>query len=154
MVLVLRCSSSHQFIKWPCLYLDDLWWRPFTNFPSCGRTQGIHPGVLQSPELEGKVLNLQLSICNLKRHGISTYASGVANLCCYQLLQGIFERFDRDRSGKIDANELREALLSLGFSVSPAVLDLLVSKFDKSGGKNRAIEYDNFIEYVPCLVSA
>ncbi|MQL72421.1 hypothetical protein Taro_004725 [Colocasia esculenta] len=60
--------------------------------------------------------------------------------------RGIFERFDRDRSGKIDSNELRDALLSLGFAVSPVVLDLLVSKFDKSGGKNRAIEYDNFIE--------
>ncbi|KAF2308063.1 hypothetical protein GH714_034836 [Hevea brasiliensis] len=52
----------------------------------------------------------------------------------------------RDRSGKIDSNELREALYSLGFTVSPVVLDLLVSKFDKSGGKNKAIEYDNFIE--------
>ncbi|KAK4757370.1 hypothetical protein SAY87_018671 [Trapa incisa] len=60
--------------------------------------------------------------------------------------RAIFERFDRDRSGKIDTNELREALLSLGFVVSPVVLDLLVSKFDKTGGKNRAIEYDNFIE--------
>ncbi|KAJ6921808.1 calcium-binding protein CBP-like [Populus alba x Populus x berolinensis] len=57
-----------------------------------------------------------------------------------------FERFDRDRSGKIDSNELREALASLGFAVSPVVLDLLVSKFDKTGGKNKAIEYDNFIE--------
>ncbi|KAI7754872.1 hypothetical protein M8C21_025131, partial [Ambrosia artemisiifolia] len=57
-----------------------------------------------------------------------------------------FEKFDRDRSGQIDANELREALLSLGFAVSPVVLDLLVSKFDKTGGKNKAIEYDNFIE--------
>ncbi|KAI5583791.1 hypothetical protein BDE02_06G039400 [Populus trichocarpa] len=57
-----------------------------------------------------------------------------------------FERFDRDRSGKIDPNELREALMSLGFAVSPVVLDLLVSKFDKTGGKNKAIEYDNFIE--------
>lgn len=38
--------------------------------------------------------------------------------------------------------------MSLGFAVSPVVLDLLVSKFDKSGGKNKAIEYDNFIEYV------
>lgn len=63
-------------------------------------------------------------------------------------IQAIFERFDRDRSGRIDINELREALLSLGFSVSPVVLDLLVSKFDKTGGKNKAIEYDNFIEYV------
>jgi Ca2+-binding EF-hand superfamily protein len=62
------------------------------------------------------------------------------------LLQGIFERFDKDRSGKIDSNELRDALLSLGYAVSPVVLDLLVSKFDKTGGKNKAIEYDNFIE--------
>lgn len=38
--------------------------------------------------------------------------------------------------------------MSLGFVVSPVVLDLLVSKFDKTGGKNKAIEYDNFIEYV------
>ncbi|XP_070667782.1 calcium-binding protein CBP-like [Malus domestica] len=59
---------------------------------------------------------------------------------------GVFERFDRDRSGFIDANELRDALLSLGFAVSPVVLELLVSKFDKTGGKKRAIEYDNFIE--------
>ncbi|KAK9006672.1 hypothetical protein V6N11_019006 [Hibiscus sabdariffa] len=50
-------------------------------------------------------------------------------------------------SGKIDANELREALLSLGFAVSPVVLDLLVSKFDKTGDESNAIEYDNFIEY-------
>jgi len=63
------------------------------------------------------------------------------------LFQGIFERFDKDRSGKIDSNELRDALLSLGYAVSPVVLDLLVSKFDKTGGKNKAIEYDNFIEY-------
>ena len=63
-------------------------------------------------------------------------------------VQGIFEKFDRDRSGRIDTSELRDALLSLGFSVSPVVLDLLVSKFDKTGGKSRAIEYDNFIEYV------
>ncbi|GAB2295565.1 hypothetical protein Dimus_029726 [Dionaea muscipula] len=60
--------------------------------------------------------------------------------------RAIFERFDRDRSGKIDTSELREALLSLGFAVSPHVLDLLVSKFDKTGGRSMAIEYDNFIE--------
>ncbi|XP_041024540.1 calcium-binding protein CBP-like [Juglans microcarpa x Juglans regia] len=63
-----------------------------------------------------------------------------------QSWRDIFERFDRDRSGKIDLSELREALLSLGFAVSPVVLDLLVSKFDKTGGKSKAIEYDNFIE--------
>lgn len=71
------------------------------------------------------------------------------NSCGFWIwFQSIFERSDKDRSGRIDTNELRDALLSLGFSVSPVVLDLLVSKFDKSGGKNKAIEYDNFIEYV------
>ncbi|KAJ8635619.1 hypothetical protein MRB53_009886 [Persea americana] len=60
--------------------------------------------------------------------------------------RGIFERYDSDRSGKIDAYELREALLSLGFSVSPIVLELLVSKYDKSSGIYKAVEYDNFIE--------
>ncbi|KAJ3681068.1 hypothetical protein LUZ60_015557 [Juncus effusus] len=49
-------------------------------------------------------------------------------------------------SGRIDFSELRDALLSLGFYVPPVVMDLLVCKFDKSGGQNRAIEYDNFIE--------
>ena len=58
----------------------------------------------------------------------------------------VFERADRDRSGKIDSNELREALLSVGYAVSPAILDLLVSKFDKTGGRRCAIEYDNFVE--------
>ncbi|KAJ9548134.1 hypothetical protein OSB04_020677 [Centaurea solstitialis] len=61
-----------------------------------------------------------------------------------------FEKFDRDRSGRIDALELREALLSLGFSVPHFVLDLLVLKFDKTGGMNKAIEYDHFIEC--CLI--
>ncbi|XWS56308.1 hypothetical protein CRYUN_Cryun09bG0074800 [Craigia yunnanensis] len=51
----------------------------------------------------------------------------------------IFEKFDRDRSGKIDGNELRDALLSLGYAVSPVVLDLLVSKFIKLEAKTRPV---------------
>ncbi|KAL4180915.1 hypothetical protein AMTRI_Chr12g234760 [Amborella trichopoda] len=80
---------------------------------------------------------------NAKKIGAKEFTSLFYSL---QSWRGIFERFDRDRSGKIDAYELREALLSLGFAVSPAVLDLLISKYDKSG-KTRAIDYDNFIEY-------
>nr|CAD1817237.1 unnamed protein product [Ananas comosus var. bracteatus] len=80
---------------------------------------------------------------NVRKIGPKEFISVFYSL---QNWRAIFERFDRDRSGKIDASELREALLSLGYAVSPVVLDLLVSKFDKSGGKNKAIEYDNFIE--------
>ncbi|CAK9238569.1 unnamed protein product [Sphagnum troendelagicum] len=61
--------------------------------------------------------------------------------------QTVFERFDRDRSGTIEGNELREALLSLGFNIPPQVLHILVSKYDTTG-RGRSIEYDNFIEYV------
>ncbi|XP_062202747.1 calcium-binding protein CBP [Phragmites australis] len=80
---------------------------------------------------------------NVRKIGPKEFTSVFYSL---QNWRAIFERFDRDRSGKIDASELRDALLSLGYSVSPTVLDLLVSKFDKTGGKSRAIEYDNFIE--------
>uniref|UniRef100_A0A1J3CE30 Putative calcium-binding protein CML49 n=1 Tax=Noccaea caerulescens TaxID=107243 RepID=A0A1J3CE30_NOCCA len=80
---------------------------------------------------------------NVRKIGPKEFTSLFYSL---QSWRSIFERFDKDRSGRIDTNELRDALLSLGFSVSPMVLDLLVSKFDKSGGRNKAIEYDNFIE--------
>ncbi|XXG41350.1 hypothetical protein AAC387_Pa01g1828 [Persea americana] len=84
---------------------------------------------------------------NLRKIGPKEFTSLFYSL---QNWRAIFERFDRDHSGKIDAPELREALLSLGFSVSPVVLDLLVSKYDRSGSTNKAIEYDNFIEC--CIV--
>ncbi|CAE5966751.1 unnamed protein product [Arabidopsis arenosa] len=80
---------------------------------------------------------------NVRKIGPKEFTSLFFSL---QNWRSIFERFDKDRSGRIDTNELRDALMSLGFSVSPVILDLLVSKFDKSGGRNRAIEYDNFIE--------
>ncbi|CAJ1967639.1 unnamed protein product [Sphenostylis stenocarpa] len=81
---------------------------------------------------------------NVKKIGPKEFTSLFYSL---QNWRSIFERFDKDRSGKIDSFELRDALLSLGYAVSPVVLDLLVSKFDKTGGKSKAIEYDNFIEY-------
>ncbi|XP_027364885.1 probable calcium-binding protein CML49 [Abrus precatorius] len=80
---------------------------------------------------------------NVKKIGPKEFTTLFYSL---QNWRSIFERFDKDRSGKIDSTELRDALLSLGYAVSPVVLDLLVSKFDKTGGKSRAIEYDNFIE--------
>ncbi|KAI7757355.1 hypothetical protein M8C21_014169, partial [Ambrosia artemisiifolia] len=66
---------------------------------------------------------------------------------CTSGLIDTFVKFDRDGSGKLEANEMREALTSLDFWVSPVILDILMSKFDKTDGKNKAIKYDNFIEY-------
>ncbi|KAL2326055.1 hypothetical protein Fmac_025113 [Flemingia macrophylla] len=80
---------------------------------------------------------------NVKKIGPKEFTSLFYSL---QNWRSIFDRFDKDRSGKIDSTELRDALLNMGYAVSPVVLDLLVSKFDKTGGKSKAIEYDNFIE--------
>ena len=67
--------------------------------------------------------------------------------CLCECFQGIFERFDRDRSGSIDKGEMREALLSLGYSVSPPILDCLLQKYDRTG-QAKAMDYDSFAQYV------
>ncbi|KAK9750643.1 hypothetical protein RND81_02G210400 [Saponaria officinalis] len=57
----------------------------------------------------------------------------------------MFQRFDRDRNGSIDSSELGQALNSLGFCVSRVIVNLLISKFNKSGGRC-SLQYDSFIE--------
>ncbi|KAK1356643.1 Calcium-binding protein [Heracleum sosnowskyi] len=106
-----------------------------SNFPP-----GTDPNVIASFLLADRDSSGFIDDVELQK-ALTTYRQS------FSLRIAIFEKFDRDRSGKIDASELREALLSLGFAVSPVILDLLVSKFDKTGGRNKAIEYDNFIEY-------
>ncbi|KAG1331693.1 putative calcium-binding protein CML48 [Cocos nucifera] len=65
---------------------------------------------------------------------------------CIGQWRGIFDRFDRDRSGKIDSMELREALLSLGYAVPPSVIQVLISNYaDGKTGKG-ALNFDNFVE--------
>ncbi|KAL3677681.1 hypothetical protein R1sor_020637 [Riccia sorocarpa] len=59
--------------------------------------------------------------------------------------KGVFERFDRDRSGRIDTQELKDALLSMGYALSPNLLNILISKYDKTG-QAKALDYDNFVE--------
>ncbi|CAM6097303.1 unnamed protein product [Calypogeia fissa] len=56
-----------------------------------------------------------------------------------------FERSDRDRSGTIDYNELRDGLLSMGYAISPSLLTILISKYDRTG-QAQALDYDNFVE--------
>jgi len=43
--------------------------------------------------------------------------------------QNVFKHFDRDRSGTIDGNELREALGQFGYNLSPQLLDILQKKY-------------------------
>ncbi|KAL6506469.1 hypothetical protein OROGR_024650 [Orobanche gracilis] len=66
--------------------------------------------------------------------------------CLGQWRMAIFERFDRDRSGKIDAVELRDALYSLGYALPPSVLQLLISKYDDGSRHKVELSFDSFVE--------
>ncbi|TEB37906.1 EF-hand [Coprinellus micaceus] len=49
--------------------------------------------------------------------------------------QNVFRHFDRDRSGSIEGNELREALGQFGYNLSPQLLELLQKKYDATDKK-------------------
>ncbi|XP_074320494.1 calcium-binding protein CBP-like [Silene latifolia] len=59
--------------------------------------------------------------------------------------QAVFQKFDRDRNGRIDSLELGTALNCLGYSVSPCIVNMLVSKFGNAGARC-SLQYDHFIE--------
>ncbi|XP_041989686.1 probable calcium-binding protein CML48 [Salvia splendens] len=65
---------------------------------------------------------------------------------CLGQWRAIFERFDRDRSGKIDPMELRDALHSLGYAVPPSVLQVLISRYDNGSRLPAELSFDSFIE--------
>ncbi|CAL9174120.1 unnamed protein product [Musa hybrid cultivar] len=64
---------------------------------------------------------------------------------CLGQWQAIFYRFDRDRSGKIDSVELKDALISLGYAVPPSVIQVLISNYTDVYGRG-ALNFDNFVE--------
>ncbi|ONK71278.1 uncharacterized protein A4U43_C04F6830 [Asparagus officinalis] len=65
---------------------------------------------------------------------------------CLGEWRGVFERFDRDRSGEIDSAELKDALLSLGYAVPPSVIQVLMSKYNDERGGRGSLNFDSFVE--------
>ena len=61
-----------------------------------------------------------------------------------QQWRGVFDRYDRDRSGNIDQNELHTALNEMGYTVSPQFTQMMVVKFDRVG--KRTLKFDDFIQ--------
>ncbi|XP_031558060.1 programmed cell death protein 6-like, partial [Actinia tenebrosa] len=55
-----------------------------------------------------------------------------------------FRSYDKDCSGTIDKDELRVAFTSFGHNFSEEMLDMFVTKFDRSG--QGAIRFDDFIQ--------
>ncbi|XP_067931885.1 programmed cell death protein 6-like isoform X2 [Watersipora subatra] len=58
--------------------------------------------------------------------------------------QNTFRGYDRDGSGSIDKNELKNALTSFGYRLSDRFYDILVKKFDRHG--RGSVAFDDFIQ--------
>ncbi|ESW22059.1 hypothetical protein PHAVU_005G123400 [Phaseolus vulgaris] len=65
---------------------------------------------------------------------------------CLGQWRGIFERYDKDRSGKIDPLELRDALYGIGYAVPGSVLQLLLSKYGDGSVRRVELGFDSFVE--------
>ncbi|XP_072044321.1 LOW QUALITY PROTEIN: sorcin-like [Amphiura filiformis] len=62
-----------------------------------------------------------------------------------------FDRFDTDRSGNIDANELHNAFRTFGYNLSMAFCHLIVQKFNRVD--RMRINFDDFIQCCVMLKS-
>lgn len=58
--------------------------------------------------------------------------------------QNCFRSFDRDNSGNIDKDELKNALSAFGYRLSDDVVSTMVQKFDRFG--RGTILFDDFIQ--------
>ncbi|OAX33308.1 EF-hand [Rhizopogon vinicolor AM-OR11-026] len=71
--------------------------------------------------------------------------------------QNVFRHFDRDQSGSIDRNELRDALSQFGYNLSPQLIGLVQAKYDIKAsavvtghGPPPGITFDRFVR--ACVV--
>ncbi len=58
--------------------------------------------------------------------------------------KGVFDRYDRDKSGNIDCSELYTAYSEMGFRVSMNFCQLVVTRFDRMAKKS--LKFDDFIQ--------
>ncbi|MCO5603670.1 hypothetical protein L7F22_057821 [Adiantum nelumboides] len=61
-----------------------------------------------------------------------------------QEIREVFDLFDVDNSGTIDAEELQEAMRSLGFEARPEEIKQMIEEID--GNQNGSIEFEEFLQ--------
>jgi Ca2+-binding EF-hand superfamily protein len=62
-----------------------------------------------------------------------------------------FDLFDTDKSGEIDVNELKQALMNLGIDTKNQTLQNMLADIDKNGNAN--IDFDEFIDMMTAKMS-
>jgi len=125
----------------------------------------IDAGELQSALINGdftpfdlNTINLLINLFDTNRNGQIGFDEFSGLWRCIKDWQGVFARFDRDRSGTIDRTELQKALTHLDFKVTPQLLDILQRKYDVHASAPHSadqwtppgITFDNFVR--ACVV--
>ncbi|XP_064597196.1 peflin-like [Liolophura sinensis] len=113
-------------------------------------------GKISAIELQQALTNTNWShfnpeVCRLMIGMFDRDQSGTIDLLEFQSLwtyiqqwRGVFQQYDRDRSGAIEGAELHTALSQMGYNLSPNFINLVVCKFDVQA--RRQLTLDNFIQ--------
>ncbi|CAO1623133.1 unnamed protein product [Sympodiomycopsis kandeliae] len=108
-------------------------------------------------------VKMLMSIFDTDRSGEVTFNEFVGLFKYVQTWREVFQRFDQDRSGSIDAGELGNALRSFGYGLSPRLLHIVSQKYIASAsstqnhppptggmGAQTGITFDRFVR--ACVV--
>ncbi|KAK4468726.1 hypothetical protein MN116_007903 [Schistosoma mekongi] len=96
-----------------------------------------------------RTIEMMIKIFDQDRNGTINLNEFLQLFKYVQDWQRCFSRFDRDRSGLIDAQELECALSSCGYRLSPSFIQMMISRFDRNNRQQMA--FDDFIYACVCL---
>ncbi|KAJ3164495.1 hypothetical protein HDU88_005372 [Geranomyces variabilis] len=130
-------------------HADPQMWSWFTSVDA-DRSGQISPPELQQALINGdwspfslETVQLMMTLFDADGSGTIGFDEFVSLWKYIEDWKRIFQQFDADRSGRIDRNELRQALQAFGYNITPKVIDLLIRKFARKGAVD--ITFDAFI---------
>nr|XP_054920540.1 programmed cell death protein 6-like [Dermacentor andersoni] len=95
-----------------------------------------------------ETVRMMISIFDRSRVGTVSFDEFVSLWKYIDAWLRCFKDFDKDCSGSIDRNELRDALTSFGYRLSGEAVDLLLRKYDRE--RKGSINFD---DYILCCIS-
>ncbi|XP_041932138.1 peflin isoform X2 [Alosa sapidissima] len=115
-----------------------------------------HSGYINQKELKQALLNSNSTpfndeTCMMMFNMFDRSRSGRMDLMGFSALwtylqqwKGLFQQFDRDRSGSINSNEMHQALAQMGYNLSPQFIQKLVGRYSPRG--QGTMYLDRFIQ--------
>ncbi|XP_019639705.1 PREDICTED: programmed cell death protein 6-like [Branchiostoma belcheri] len=143
-------QGYHQGYQGPPPGVDPTLWGWFQTVDQ-DRSGSINATELRQALVNGNWSHFNPETCRLLIGMFDQNKDGTINIQEFAALwkyindwKGCFDRFDTDRSGNIDAQELNNAFRTFGYSLSASFCGMIVTKFDRSS--NRTINFDDFIQ--------